>query len=491
MTSLNPTAANSLSLPRNPLHFPSAVIPPSPPNSHPEEEEDFDMPFPMARKMTFTVIPQPLLHARTILSSPSRRDDPPSKIKVFFDTLVNLPSDPTSSNGRPRLIYVRDFPTLAPSSSLWYPPLLSAVRERRRGPISRPSSPVSNPMTIIFGITPPLVPQNPQSSFPATSILNLLAHRSSTPYLPIESKPGKPADWCEDEAAETAREKRLRDRLRKWDKGEALILEELPKLSAAHEGGAGDNDRPDIILVGPPGLSPIPGMGPSAPGHPSSPADVSFFRTSILVPRTRSIPKEREVRVARRREINELTMRMGIGAAGGVLEQENAVAALLDVPSTTEDAENKPSSQTAVPSMWEEWGNKIETWTNVRRIADHAIGKTLAVERSSDKVEEEEKVTLDSTTVPWSTVHNAWHIHRSCKDFRTSWLRDTFSVQPIREQEEVDEQSQDQTDQVVERIKNDQDLDHHEQRLLSCIIDAGAVDFAIFAFFCLSQFPPL
>ena len=433
----------------------------------------------MARKMTLTVIPQPLLHARTILASPSRSNVPPSKIKVFFDTLVNLPSD--SSKGHPRLVYVRDFPTLAPSSSLWYPPLLSAVRERRRGPMSRPSSPVCNPMTIIFGITPPLAPQNPQSSFPTTGTLHLLSHRSSTTFHPVESKSGKPADWGEDEAAEAAREKRLRDRLRKWDKGEALILEELPKLSNAHEGEASDNDKADIILVGPSGLSPFPGMGPSVPGYSSSQADVSFFRTSILIPRTRSIPKERKVRVARRREINELTMRMGIGAAGGVLEQENAAVALLDVPGTTEDAENNPTSQTTVPSMWEEWGNKIETWTNVRRIADHAIGKTLAAERPFDKVEEE-KVTLDSTIVPWSTVHRAWHIHRSCKDLRTSWLRDTFLVQPIREQEEVDEPSQDQTDQVVERIKNDEDLDPHEERLLPCIVDAGAVDSAFFSF---------
>ena len=435
----------------------------------------------MARKMTLTVIPRPLLHARTILASPSRRNDPPSKIKVFFDTLVNLSSDPTSSKARPRLVYVRDFPILAPSSSLWYPPLLSSVRERRRGPISRPSSPVCNPMTIIFGITPPLAPQNPQSSFPATGILNLLAHRSSAASLPMESKSAKPADWGEDEAAEAAREKRLRDRLRKWDKGEALILEELPKLSTAHEGEASDNDGPGIILVGPSGVSPLPGVGPSTPGHAPSQADVSFFRTSILVPRTRSITKEREVRVARRREINELTIRMGIGAAGGILEQDNAAAVLLDAPSATEDAENEPTSQTTVPSMWEEWGNKIETWINVRRIADHAIGKTLAVERSLDKVEEE-KVTLDSTTVPWSTVHKAWHTHRSSKDLRTSLLRDTFSVQPIREQEEVDEPGQNQTDQLVEKIKNDPDLDPHEERLLSCIVDAGAVDFTYFAF---------
>jgi hypothetical protein len=449
--------------------------------------------------MTLTLIPQPALHGRTLITSPSsRRVPPPSKIKVFFDTLVNLPSDQTSSKGRPRLIYIRDFPTLAPTASVWYPPLLSAVRARRRGPISRPSSPVCNPMSIIFGITPPLGHPHPQNPPSTTNLLGLLSHRPSPTHLPADSKSSKPADWGEDEAAEVAREKRLRERLRKWDKSESLLLEELPKLSVAQEGEANEDDKPDVILLGPAGFPPIPGISP--PGSlPSPQADVSFFRTSVLVPRTRSLPTEREVRVARRREINELTMRMGIGAAGGILEQEAAISAFSDGPATVEivsddgNGKQPSSSPSLLPSMWEDWGNKIEAWLNVRRIADRAIGETLTTERVAGNFEED-KATLEATVVPWSAVHKSWAIHRSAKDLRSSWLKDTFSVHPAQEQEEAEDSAQGQTDRVIESIKNDEDLDPHEQRLLSCIVDAGApisLPFIIRLIIMASGFQPL
>ena len=39
--------------------------------------------------------------------------------------------------------------------------------------------------------------------------------------------------------------------------------------------------------------------------------------------------------------------------------------------------------------------------------------------------------------------------------------------------ERGDQQKKKHVDDVIERVKNDQDLDTHEQRLLSCIVDAG------------------
>ncbi|RDB21505.1 CDP-diacylglycerol--inositol 3-phosphatidyltransferase [Hypsizygus marmoreus] len=485
-------AANALSLPRNPLHFPSSSVSSSavPSRALSAEEDDDEQDsalqvFSQPRKMTLALMATPIMQGRTILtSSSSRRNAPPSKIKVFFDTLVNTPSksdassSPTSSGSRPRLIYIRDFPTLAPTSSSWYPPLLSAVRERRRGPISRPSSPVSSPIAIVFGMTPPLTPPVPQSPSNSGLVSLLMSRNASAAQLSGEPKTGK-FSWGEDDIAEKAREKRLRDRLKRWEKGDAALLEEFPKLSATQEGEDND-DKPDIIVIGAngiPGLS--SGSSTSGNGQTGPHGDSSFFRTSVLVPKVRSIAEERAARVTRRREINELTMRMGVGAAGGIMEQESATIIHTESSPATSNIEDKPAdaSHHHHLRMWEDWGNRIEVWANVRRIADRALGNTLAIARISGSAE---KATLDSTIVPWSAVYKAWVAHRSSKDLRTSWLKEAFSVsKPSRELDEADEGSEEdnkkQTDEVIERIKNESELDSHEQRLLSCIVDSASM----------------
>lgn len=444
-----------------------------------DDESDTSSFFAQPRQMTLTVMTPPAIQGRTILASSPRRNSPPSKIKVFFDTLINSASKATQLDtppkGRPRIVYVRDFPTLAPSSSVWYPPLLSAIRERRRGPISRPSSPVINPMTIIFGMTPSLTP--PTSHDPPNSGLMglLMSRNSSTARISTEPKSGK-SDWGEGETSEKAREKRLRDRLKKWEKGDAALHDEFPKLYTLREGETSEG-KPEIIFIGGsqgmPGFAPLinAGMPGSYNERTETETEASFFRTSILVPSVRSTSKERAVRVARRREINELTMRMGVGAAGGTLEHQSPHA---DPSSATGISDHSDApSQSDHLRMWEDWGNRVEVWANVRRIADRAIGNTLSVGCNL------ENATLDSTAVPWSAVHKAWAAHRSSKDLRTSWLRGASSTHSVTRERDINEEGNEEEpqakpDEVIEKIKLDSDLDAHEQRLLPCIIDSGA-----------------
>ncbi|KAF8078024.1 hypothetical protein FPV67DRAFT_1557446 [Lyophyllum atratum] len=477
--------ANSLSLLRNPLHFPSSA-PTKYPNSRlctVDDDDESDSPFFSPPKMTLALMTPPTMQGRALITSSARRTSPPTKVKVFFDALVNMPSKAevpaTPSRSRPRLVYIRDFPTLAASSSSWYPPLLSAIRERRRGPISRPSSPVSNPMTIIFGMTPSLTPPVSHNS-PSNGLVSLLMSRNaSATHLSTEPKAGK-ADWGEDEAAEKLREKRLRDRLKKWESGDAALLDEFPKLSTAEE-GEDNEERPEIILIGSSGLPSFPSTnGASSSGSGTGQNQSSFFRTSILIPRARSASEERAARVSRRREINELTLRMGVGAAGGVVEKESAASTHSDPPSAEGTPEAKiadPLSQPNRIRMWEDWGNRVELWSNVRRIADRAIGNTLASTSISGP---SEKTTLEATVVHWSSVHDAWAAHRSSKDRRSSWLKEAFSVHRTTwEQEQADEnaleEKEEQIDAVVERVRNETELDPHEQKLLGCIVDAASV----------------
>ncbi|TFK42660.1 hypothetical protein BDQ12DRAFT_719513 [Crucibulum laeve] len=489
-------AANALQLPRNPLHFPSSNPSTSVPNrgqTMMDDDDDTDNGLPMfsqPQQMTLTVMAPPTLQGRGLLTPSSRRSAPPSKIKVFFDTLVNIPSNqdelvPKASKKRPRLIYIRDFPTLAPSSSVWYSPLLSAVRQRRRGPISRPTTAVSNPITIIFGMTPSLMPpiSSDGISGPGSGLMSLLMSRNApASKIAINPKLVK-ADWGEDELSEKAREKRLRERLRKWEKSDSSLHEELPRLSSGQESDETGGNKPDIIVIGGgggiPGLSPMLGSSLTG-GSGGRNSDVentsTFFRTSVLVPNTRSSAHERTTRMARRREINELTMRMGVGAVGGTIEAGSA-AMVATATSNEDKVESRSTSTDDLERMWEEWGNRIEVWSNVRKIADRAIGSVMSssVVGSNGK----DSATLDSTTVPWTVIHSAWAVHRSSREKRKAWMKEISPPsKALREEENEEEETrknQPATDEVIEHLKMEGELDNHEQRLLSCIVDAASM----------------
>lgn len=318
----------------------------------------------------------------------------------------------------------------------------------------------------------------------------LMSQSSSNPPITSSSKSGKPDNWGEDEAAEKAREKRLRDRLRKWEKGDAALHHEFSQLSTSHEGESGSGGRPEIIVVGgpggglPPGL-PLPSMlgkllgSASASGPSGSQSSSSFFRSSVLVPSVRSQADERVNRVARRREINELTMRMGVGAVGGTLESVPAAAVHGRSEETADQTPESHGKDTTSRSdherMWHSWGNKLEVWSSVREIADRAVGNIMAVPNDAPGITE--KPTLDPTVVSWPAVHKAWAAHRSSRDVRKQWMKEASPLGSSSREEEHDEEEdaavQGDIDEVVERVKNDSELDSHEQRLLSCIVDAG------------------
>lgn len=356
--------------------------------------------------------------------------------------------------------------------------------------MSRPTSPISNPIVIIFGMTPSLIAPTStrSSSSPGSGMMSLLMSRNSPSSIATTgSKPGK-SDWTEDEAADKAREKRLRDRLKKWEKGDAALQDELPALApGSGEGNENAGPRPEIVVIGGPGgmsgLSPLVGPGMmrrasgSLGGQPEPEGNSSFFRTSILVPNLRSLAQERSCRVARRREINELTMRMGVGAVGGVLDQRDDVEEAFGSPIL----DGEPSVNESIPAttneekMWEDWSKRIEVWSNVRKIADRAVGSVVATSTSSKP----EKSTLQPTQIPWSAVHHAWVAHRTSRDLRKAWMKESagkfLREQDEDERDEDDESVEDNVDEVVERVKQDPDLDQHEQRLLPCIIDSGII----------------
>lgn len=84
--------------------------------------------------------------------------------------------------------------------------------------------------------------------------------------------------------------------------------------------------------------------------------------------------------------------------------------------------------------------------------------------------------TLDRTPISWPDIHRAFGAVHGALEYRKTWLRDSLSVLGRKsedEQEGGEEMEKDKFDEVVENVKSDPELDTHEQRLLSCIVDSG------------------
>uniref|UniRef100_D8PX12 AAA+ ATPase domain-containing protein n=1 Tax=Schizophyllum commune (strain H4-8 / FGSC 9210) TaxID=578458 RepID=D8PX12_SCHCM len=455
--------------------------------------------------VSFMVMPRMAssrVHKRAAaLTSPSH---PAVRIRTFFDTLVNAPFRNTAEAAaaasktekvRPRLIYVRDFPTLAATSSTWYAPLLNAVRDRRRWGFIKSQLPVQAPITIVFGISPPLTPSSVSVSTPGPS--NFAALLSRTNARPSSSREKTPS-FGEDEQAEKAREKRLRRRLQLWERNDAAFHHDIPKLSANIEGDEVPQQKVEVVMLGPeqtfgqnPGISSIlsglmsnGGMG-GAPGVPplarmTGQDTVPFYRTSTVVPSVRSTVDERKCRIARRQEINELTMRMGVGAShDAALEPPagNALPEPAQAPPPQEDAQPVTPAdfpQEVFDKMRAEWGNKLELWSEVRHVADRAVGSVLAATPGVPR----RRSTLEPTPVPWSAVVNAWQAARNTQTLRKAWAKACSSTKAAREQDEEDDEAEDAEengDEIIERVKSDPDLDPHEQRLLPTIVSSASM----------------
>ncbi|KAF7305108.1 AAA domain-containing protein [Mycena kentingensis (nom. inval.)] len=450
-------AANALQLPRNPLHFRAAPSSSSRQAAPEEEEDDAEGHSPQMgpRQMTFTLFNPPSM-GRTLVANPPRRTAPPSKISVFFESVVNTPS--SDSKIRPRIIYIRDFPTLAPSSAAWYPALLNSVRSRRKGALHRHSAPVTHPVTIVFGITPPLVPK-----------------ASSAPRRASSSSPSQPtSEWSEDDASNRAREKRLRERLRRWERGG--LEEDLTKVMPLADNAVPDNSH-GVIIVGQSSAHALLPPSGDANSDVANELDALFFRSSVLVPRERSLEQERSCRVERRREINELTMRMGVGAVGGVIDKESA-AILFETPAQEDKADAEASADEESGSersqMWEDWADRVELWSTVRAVSDRAVGRAVA---SRDPTE---RRTMEPTLVSWEDIDSAWVAHGASRNLRKSWMKESAKV--AREQREQDEEDSDDeeaqaasADEVVQQVRNDQSLEPHEKQLLGCIVDTATM----------------
>ncbi|KAI0027155.1 P-loop containing nucleoside triphosphate hydrolase protein [Vararia minispora EC-137] len=187
----------------------------------------------------------------------------PHSPRFVFDLLVNIPETapgPAQGKRRPRIIYVRDYPTLSSSLREWWPQLQSAVQLRRRTASTSTDAPVENRTVLIVGATPT-----------GTSALRYYDN-----------------DVAEEDSN---REETLCKTLKKWAAGNGDPLDEVTCLRS-------DTFRSALR---------------------SGRAGKVFLRKSFLVPTTRAPEREKMTRIARRQEINMLMMRSTAASCGAIL----------------------------------------------------------------------------------------------------------------------------------------------------------------------------
>ena len=543
-----------LQLPDHPLHFQvsSSSSPASSSARRPaptaEEEDDFFYPnqLPAAHMTVHLLTPQ---IASNRIGSRGITRTPQSKLKSFFDDLVNVtppppPADadvpvegPAYSNPsprKPRIVYIRDFNTLAASAGNWYPALLQSVRQRRAGPIARTTSPVFNPTTIIFGVTPPVVPKlRPSGGGSGTgglqSAINVLTNQRSASSSERErigstGKSGSGSvvgkdEWEEDEPSDRAREKRLKERLKRWEKGErSFLADELPTLQSdstpsddlpsprggvSSEGGfpgpAGGSFGPlsGVLpgavlraLMGSPDSRYPPSSSSSSDGTDGSTSPNNFFRSSVVVPSQRSTQNEQISRKNRRREINELTIRMALASVGGILPPLD-VSFLDSALGQAETDGTQPAERTDLVRMWDAWGRVVVVWSVTKQAADRALASVSIAQQEYELQSQQQsrsrkvpKLTLDPTVVPWSAVARAFSSNASADAMRRHWAKETAKVGEGEDGKESEGGAnadggrgrEEEVDEVIEKVKQDPDLDEHEQRLLGCIVDPRKPD---------------
>ncbi|KAF8321679.1 AAA-domain-containing protein [Clavulina sp. PMI_390] len=476
-----------------------------------EEDDDASSPIMFGGPAAFTIqiptgdSPLPLVRSSRggsgVLSPMSRGSSiSAQRVKAFFDDLLNLtgPASPDAPEKdidalrRPRIVYVRNYAHIAEHVPAWFPGLQAAVRARRQGPMARPTSPVTGPTVIVLGSCPPLSEGPAPHPAPrmSSNILSLIANGGRVP--PPPKPPAQMQSWSEKDRL--SRERRLKDRLRRWQRGAEALLEDIPPFypssSSSPTAGRRPPGSPEMALGN---LIAIPFGRPAGEGSGSeaSPTD-GYFRVVGLVPRARNERLERYTRMRKRLKANELALKLAVAEAGGNLvgtptpDLESVVETLEAAEhhdSSTEGSTNasatfpEPPSITRPVSFTDSCLYTFKPWRELKRVADSVVGAALSA-HAAEKGLVAVDPSIEPTTVTWDQVSRSVESNAESTSLRNAWIQGLSSFKDLEDPlgaQAVSDGPMPVVDEVIEAVRKDPDLDQHEQRLLGCIVDPATM----------------
>jgi hypothetical protein len=206
--------------------------------------------------------------------------------------------------------------------------------------------------------------------------------------------------------------------------------------------------------------------GHDGPGNGSSEQGVDgYFRVVGLVPGTRNKLMETRGRFGRRLQYNEVAFKMAVAEAGGILTGR-----------CIEDADN--GSAQALSRVALTWTQAFEPWRDLKMVADAVVGAALAENGFKPS-----GPSLEPTVITWAQVEQTTSGSAALQDRKKVWVENAAPANTIKDDgpaaAEV-EGKVPEVDEVLESVRKDPDLDQHEQRLLGCIVDPGAVTGLVF-----------
>ncbi|QRV80902.1 AAA family ATPase [Ceratobasidium sp. AG-Ba] len=440
--------------------------------------------------------------------------NPPAPAKTSSESTPTSESNVCPPKPRSRIVYIRDYGLLAHRVDTWFPPLYSALRTLRAQGLG-PSSPITIPTTVVFGMSPRI-----SSVFPTGA--------ESGGCTCDQCRPPS-QDW--DESATKERAKRLKALKEKWDKGTILnelpafkILLKIPKsvLEAEKESElpkqeTKDDDKavekPDAAVEqttekeAPQEKADVEDKDkveeekiqendktekkeepkPEAKEKTEGSEDTSdsdsdsdepdessthfelaingYFRSCVIAPAKRNSKLERAARENRRKELNELMVRMTIGVKGGQME---AAPAPIPVKDEVKDKESevKDEDKSKEDDIMHGWDERILSMDALKNVVNRAL-ETAMLSNEDDNHQELIRIT-------WTQLQDAWKAKKKIDEERKAWTKTGEDSDEEHTSEDDDEKKEDKppVDEVVEKVKS-ADLDEYEKRLIGCIVDVA------------------
>jgi SpoVK/Ycf46/Vps4 family AAA+-type ATPase len=205
--------------------------------------------------------------------------------------------------------------------------------------------------------------------------------------------------------------------------------------------------------------------------HRSTP---KIWRVVGTLPNERDESAEKQERYAERLELNRLLLKKAVGKHG---------LTFTDVALGDELNSDKPHSD-EVQEEFQDLRNSFATtvwpWTTLQHLATIGVGHALSTRAS--KGEED----LAEFTVSWQDLAEASVIESQAETALEKW-KESQKASPVVQSAVVqphprsgrksksDASPKKTIDPLVEKLKKDKTLNAHERRLLSCIVDHGAV----------------
>lgn len=201
-------------------------------------------------------------------------------------------------------------------------------------------------------------------------------------------------------------------------------------------------------------------MGRNKKNKDENASDSIVWKTLAVVPATRDAALEQHERTRRRRALNAALMMRAVGQLGATLDEP---LSMLEAPDSTPPRGRQRRLQ-RLKEPDPEWSELVIAWKDAVDLASTAVGKAAVnAEKADDKI-----------VLKWKDIQEAramaFDHDRSVTETVMQYLTASDIAQHAKSKQQQSK-ADTQVDQTVETLKKAKDLNKHEKRLLSCIVD--------------------